>query len=205
MNFERMPELKWACGYDFGVGVPALNKFCQSLGGARVSARRSDAPLVRHNSKDVRIFQPASDRFRHFADEGGHSPPMAPRQAHQRSKGGDKGIAPVFQVEFDRPGRKYRCTSCRLTILSCKRHSRVLKQEDSSDLPIYVAGNPEAFLVAADEKCRDLVADDAGIERLKLRGDGWRVLDRQGSGAFGFPFDRNRRTCRRSPHRVWAR
>jgi len=27
MNFERMPELKWACGYDFGVGVPALNKF----------------------------------------------------------------------------------------------------------------------------------------------------------------------------------
>ena len=46
MNFERMPQLKWACGYDFGVGVPALNKFCQSLGGALVFVRPSDAPLV---------------------------------------------------------------------------------------------------------------------------------------------------------------
>jgi hypothetical protein len=32
------------------------------------------------NSKDVKIFQPAFDRFRHFADEGDHSLPMAYRK-----------------------------------------------------------------------------------------------------------------------------
>jgi hypothetical protein len=46
-----------------------------------------------------------------------------------------------------------------------------LEQENSAGLPLDVAGEPKAVLVAADEKCRNRLIDDAGIERLKRRGD----------------------------------
>jgi hypothetical protein len=88
-------------------------------------ARRSDALLVsagdRFSSEYVKNFQPEFDRFRHFADEAGHSLPMAHRKAHQRSKVPNKRIAFVFQVEFEPLGRKYGCTSRRPAIGFCKR------------------------------------------------------------------------------------
>jgi hypothetical protein len=50
-------------------------------------------------------------------------------------------------------------------LLSCKGQGGVLKQENSANLSIDVAGDPKAFLVAADEKRRDRFIDDAGSER----------------------------------------
>jgi len=79
-------------------------------------------PTGGFSSKDVKIFEPASYRFGHFADDGGSSPPMGSRQAHQRSEVRDKRIAAVFEVKFEPLGRKYRCTSHRLAVLSGKRH-----------------------------------------------------------------------------------
>src|SRR5712664_1991602 len=108
--------------------------------------------------RNVKILQPAFDRFRHFADEGGHSLPMAHCKMDQRPKVRDKRIALVLQVEFESLGRKDGCASCRLAIPSCKRQCGVLDQENSADLSLDVTGNPEAFLVAADEKRRDRVA-----------------------------------------------
>ena len=66
---------------------------------------------------------------------------------------------------------------------SCKRQCGALEQENSADLPVDVAGDPKAFLVAADEERRDRLADDAGIERLKLRGDGRGLIGRRVAGA----------------------
>ncbi len=47
----------------------------------------SAPPLVavggRFNSERVKIFHPAFDRFRHFADQAGRLPPKTHRQAHQ--------------------------------------------------------------------------------------------------------------------------
>jgi len=107
----------------------------------------------------------------HFADEGGSLPPMGRRQTHQRSEVRDKRIAVVFEVKFEPLGRKYCCASRRPPVLSCKRQCGALKQKNSADLPVGVAGNPEAFLVAADEKCGDRLVDDRRIERPKLRGN----------------------------------
>src|ERR1700682_6743370 len=73
------------------------------------------------DSKDVKILQPASDRFRNFADQGGRSPPQTHREAHPRCKVRDKWIAVVFEVKFEAFGRKDSCTSCRPAILSRKR------------------------------------------------------------------------------------
>src|ERR1700737_1080451 len=168
-------------------------------------ARRSGALLVsvgaRFNSEYLKIFQPAFDRYRHFADEAGHSLPMAHRKAHQRAKVPNKRIAFVFQVEFEPLGRKYGCTSRWPAIPFCKRQCGVLEQENSADLPVDVTGNPETFLVTADEKCRDRPVDDAGIERLKLRGDGCGLIGRQDVAASAFRRARSSRAPRRRPLR----
>ena len=125
----------------------------------------------RLNSEDAKVLQPPFDRLCHFANEDGQLLPSAPRHAPPRSKSHDKRVASVFQVEFEPLGRKYGCTSCRLTVPSCEGRSGVLEQENAADLPIDVAGDPEPFLVAADEKRRDQLVDDARIKRPKLRSD----------------------------------
>jgi hypothetical protein len=99
-------------------------------------------------------------------------PPKTHRKAHHRRKVLDKSIAFVFEVEFEPPGRKYGCTPRRLAISSCKRQCGGLEQKNSADLAVDVTGDSKAFLVAADEKCRDRPVDDAGIERLKSRDRG---------------------------------
>ena len=71
------------------------------------------------------------------------------------------------------------------TLPSCKRHGGVLEQENSANPPVDVTGNPKTFLVAADEKCRNRLVDDAGIERPKLCGDGRGLI-----GWSGFSADR---------------
>src|SRR4029077_13354302 len=91
-----------------------------------------------------------------FADQGGDSLP----QTHQWSELPDKRIAAVLQVEFEPLGRKYGRTCRRPARPSCKRHGGVLEQEDSANPPVDVRGNPKAFLVAADEKCRNCLIDD---------------------------------------------
>ena len=48
-------------------GSPSEAYVCGVLEGRKLPGAALD-------SKDVKIFQSASDRFRHFADEGGHSP-----------------------------------------------------------------------------------------------------------------------------------
>jgi hypothetical protein len=151
------------------------------------------AALIQGTSK---IFEPTSYRLGHFADDGGSSPPMGRRQTHQRPEVGDKRIAVVFEVKFEPLGRKYCCASRGSAILSCKRQCGVLKQENSADPPFDVTGNPEAFLVTADEKCGDRLIDDPRIERPKLCGNGWRGPDRQDPGACAFRRDHSRRTPR---------
>src|SRR5450631_1657070 len=99
----------------------------------------------------------------------------------QRSKLRGKRIAFVFQVEFEPLVRKDCCASRRPAIPPGKRQGGVLQQENSADPPLGVTGDPKAFLVAADEKCRDRLIEDAGIERLKLRDDG-RRFGRRGCG-----------------------
>lgn len=173
--------------------------------GIAVRNRAENRSRRRLHSKDVKTFEPASHRLGHFADEGGSSLPMGRRQTHQRSEVRDNRIAVVFEVKFEPLGRKYCCASRRSAILSCKRQRGALKQKNSADPSFDVTGNPEAFLVTADEKCGDRLVDDPGIERPKLCGNRWRVLDRQGCGAFGFPLDCSRRTRWHSPDRVWAR
>ena len=91
----------------------------------------------------------------------------------------DQRIAPVFEVEFEPLGRIYGRAPRSPAIPSRERQCGVFEQENSADLPVDVAGNPEAFHVAADEKCRDRLVDDAGIERPKLRGDGCGRIGRQ--------------------------
>jgi hypothetical protein len=66
--------------------------------------------------------------------------------------------------------------------LLANRQGGVLQQENSADPSLAVTGDPKTFLVAADEKCRDRLIDDAGIERLKLSDEG-----RQDAGALVLP------------------
>src|ERR1700731_340259 len=158
------------------------------------------------DSKGVKIAQPAFDRLPHSGDEGGYSPPRTLRKPQHGYEVHGKRITLVFQVEFDPTVRIDRCASSRPAIPSCKRHRGVLEQENSADLSLDVTGDPEAFLVAADEKCRDRVIDDTGIERLKLSGDGcgplgcgWGLVGRQHAGALAVLIDRSGRTLRRLP------
>src|ERR1700737_632308 len=71
-----------------------------------------------------------------------------------------------------------------------------LQQENSADLPLGVTSGPEAFLVAADEECRDRLIDDAGIEWLKLRGDGRKLVARVDARVLTFPPDCSGRASR---------
>src|SRR5664279_2721661 len=100
-------------------------------------------------------LRPPFDRFRHFANEGGRSLPCAPRKADRRCKLNDQRIAFVFQVEFEPLGQMYDCASRRPAIPSCKGQCGGLEQENSTNLPLDVTGNPNSFDVAADEKRRD--------------------------------------------------
>src|SRR5216684_9130071 len=124
---------------------------------------------------------------------------MAHCKMDQRSKVRDKRIAFVFEVEFEPLGRKDGCTSRRPAVSPGKRQCGVLQQENSTNLPLGVTGDPEAFLVAANEECRDRLIDDAGIEWRKLRGDGRGFAGRQDAGAFTVLLDGSGRTSRRLP------
>jgi len=111
--------------------------------------------------KNVKIFQPAFDRFRHFADEGGHSLPMAHCKMDQRSKMRDKRIAFVFQVEFEPLGRKDGCTSRRPAVSPGKRQCGVLQQENSTDLPLASRATQKPSLLRPMK--------NAGIASLTMR------------------------------------
>src|ERR1017187_1207334 len=106
-----------------------------------------DALLVRPRLKEAKIAQPTFYRFRHSAEQTGHSQPKTHGKPHPRSKMYDKRIAAVCQIEFEPLGRVYRCTSLRPAFVPCKRQRGSLKQEKSADPPFRIAGNPEAFLV----------------------------------------------------------
>jgi len=99
----------------------------------------------------------------------------------------------------DGPRGGTRCASSRPAIPSCKRHSGVLEQENPADLSLDVTGDPEAFLVAADEECRDRLVDDARIQRLKLCGDGCKPIRREDAGAVAVLPDRSARAWRKIP------
>ena len=121
------------------------------------------------NSSHVKIPEAAFDRFHYLAGQGNRSPPGIHRKAYQGPKVSDQRITLIFQIEFEPLGRKYRCASRRPGIPSGKCQGRTFEQENSADLSLDVAGEPETFLVAADEECRNRRIDDAGIERLKRR------------------------------------
>jgi len=105
------------------------------------------------------------------ANKGSHSPPGVGRKAQQSAERRDQRIAPVFQIEFESLGWKYCRASPGAGMPPCKRQRGAFEQENSAALALDVAGEPEAVSVAADEKCRDRLVDDSGIERLKRRGD----------------------------------
>src|SRR5258706_6444105 len=153
----------------------------------------------------MKMFQPVFDRLRYSGNEGDHSPPTRFCGLHQPSQLHGKRIAFVFQVEFESLGRKDGCASRRPAIPSCKRQGGVLEQENSADLPLDVTGDPKTFLVAADEKCRDRVVDDAGIERLKLCDDGRTLVGWQDAETFAFPLSCSGRAFRQLlPRNVWV-
>jgi hypothetical protein len=112
----------------------------------------------------------------------------------------DERIASVFQIEFEPLGRKDGCPSRRLAIPPGKPTRRSSSAGNSADPSLAVTGDPKTFLVAADEKCRDRLIDDAGIERLKLSDEG-----RQDAGALVLPLGCSSRTSRHlSPRMIWA-
>jgi hypothetical protein len=113
-----------------------------------------------------------------FADQGSHPPP----QGHQRSEPCEKRIAVVFKVQFEPLARKYGGTAVSPAMLPRKRKRGALEQEDATDPPIDVSGNPETSAVAADEKRRNRLIDDARIERPKLRDNGRGLICREDSG-----------------------
>jgi hypothetical protein len=80
---------------------------------------------------------------------------MAHREVRQRPEVPGKGIAFVFQVEFESFGRKNRRASRRLAIPFRKGQRGILKQKNSAGPPSGVTGDPKAVPVAADEECRD--------------------------------------------------
>src|ERR1700739_1201616 len=131
-----------------------------------------------------------SDRVRYLADQGNHSLPALHREADQWPKVHDQRIALVFQIEFEPLGWKYCGASQGPRMPSCKRQCRAFEQENPAELPLDVAGEPKAVLVAADKKCRDRLIDDAGIERLKRRDDGGGLVGRQDGGASAVWLDR---------------
>jgi hypothetical protein len=136
------------------------------------------------NSERVKIPKSTFDRIRRFVDEADDSPPNTDHEVYERTEVHDKRIAPVIEVEFKPIGREYCGTACGLAVPLCKGERRALEQKNSANLSVDVTGNPEAFLVAADEKCRKRLVDDAGIEALKLCGDGRRFLGRREDGLF---------------------
>ncbi|MDR3490122.1 MAG: hypothetical protein P4M05_35240 [Bradyrhizobium sp.] len=141
---------------------------------------------MKKRSAIVKIIRPASTtristrselavsihRLCHIADEGGHALSAPLCKVLQPTKPRDERVALVIQVEFDPLGWKYCRTACRPAILSRKRNCGVLEQENSADSSLGIAGNPEVIHVAADEKYRDRLVDDAGIERPKWCGEG---------------------------------
>src|SRR5450631_3448968 len=118
------------------------------------------------------------------------------RQAHQQSNLHDQRIAAIVQVEFKALGRINRNASRRQAALSRKRHSGAFEQKNSANLAADVASHPKAFLVAADEKRRDRLTDDTGIERLKWRVDAGRLVGRQYAGTLAILRNRVGRTSR---------
>jgi hypothetical protein len=101
-------------------------------------------------------FHPGwSRRARLSIDQGSHSLPGEHRKAFQRSKLRDQRIARVLEIKLEPLGRMYRRVSRRQAVPSCKGQGGVLEQEKTPGLPLRIPGNPEAFLVATDEKLRD--------------------------------------------------
>jgi hypothetical protein len=84
---------------------------------------------------------------------------------------------------------KYGCTPSRLAFSPGEGERGVLEQENSPDLSVGVAGNPEALHVAADEECRNCHIHDGGIEGLKLCSYCGVVIGRRQLGAFAFSLD----------------
>ena len=120
---------------------------------------------VDHRCKSTltKIFQPALDRFRYYANQAGHSPSATYRKPHQRSEICDKRVAIVLQVEFERLGRKDHCAPRRPVMPSRKRQRGPLEQENPANLTFGVTRHPKAMCVATDEKCRNRLADDVYI------------------------------------------
>jgi hypothetical protein len=149
------------------------------------------------------MLRSAFDRFRHFADQRGDGLPTSRRELDQQSKVPDKGIAAIFQVEFESFLWKYSGASRRLAVSSGKRQRRILKQKNPADLAFGITGNPKAFPVAADEKCRDGLVDDTGIERRKWRPDHGGLAAGRHAAALALMLDRGGGPWG-TPKQVWA-
>src|SRR6478735_5255743 len=128
----------------------------------------SNGPPVCVNRVMIRKPRSAFDRCHDLSDEGVGPPLQMQCEAHQEADKADRRITVVLQIQFKSLGGEDRCASSRPSLRSCERHCGSLQQENSTDPPPLRPGNPEAVLVAADEECRNGVADYAGIER------GWR-------------------------------
>src|SRR5512140_1794890 len=158
-------------------------------GRADERAARPDGPRMWASIVISSILRQSPDRIRHLADERCESLARMPREGEQRCKLHDQGVAVVFQVEFEALGQIDGCAARGAAMHSCKGERGVLAQEQAADPSIDVAGDPKALPVAADEECRDRLADDVGIDRPKRRGAG-RALGRRDAGASAFPRDR---------------
>ena len=129
------------------------------------------------------IFNHRCNGFNDSVDQGDHSLRGRMVRAHLRSKLRYKRIAAVFQVELEPLGREMvahpsaGCSSLQTTGASSQ-------QENSADPAPGVTCDPEALLVASYEKCRDRLADDAGIERHESSSDDCGLRDGQDGRAF---------------------
>jgi hypothetical protein len=124
-------------------------------------------------------------------------------EPNQQSKGVAKGLrlpsrsrSPFRENMVAHPPKPLVCWR--------SRKCGFLKQEDSPDQPVLVAGNPEALHIATDEGCRNCPVDDGGIEGLKLRSYGCcGPIGPQSFGVFALVFDCSaRRPFPSSPQQI---
>jgi len=134
------------------------------------------------------------------ADQRNYSPRLTRTKCFISPTGTMSGLPLFSRSSSNRSDGKMVAHPAGWLFRLAKRQGGVLQQENSADPSLAVTGDPKTFLVAADEKCRDRLIDDAGIERLKLSDEG-----RQDAGALVLPLGCSSRTSRHlSPRMIWA-
>src|ERR1700722_1108817 len=121
-------------------------------------------------SKETEVAQPAFDRLRPLADQGGRSLPRAHRKAHQRSEARGEWIARVFDIELKTGLQKHGGAPGRPGVPMGKIQGGLPAPEYSAALSLSVPRDPKAMVIAADEKNRDRCVDDIRIRPQKRRG-----------------------------------